>query len=381
MAKNGTPTSNDGGLLLNAEPFGFGPTAAIADFFPHLRKMFGRVGYIGTGHTLDLQTKLPYDTIHGITGTEDALIAQGLRELRDRYDVMLTALDFSMAEKALTAGFRVVIYDPLTWYWREIPPVVNHPDCLYVAQDFFGVRERCVAARIRAPHVVAPIVDATQPVPSAEREHVLLNLGGLANPLWSAADTLAYARLMVDSFLACTSGKSIVIAANAALAREFADVGARNYTREEMQEVLRKACYAFMTPGLGNIYDAARFGTPTVWLPPANDSQGQQRDLLQAHGRLDGAIDWRDFVPGAEIDYRGDQQLVLTGISAAVEQASSDRASQCRFAALMARLSDEAHLTTTGKCSALLDQFGSGGAVQVANLVLRFAKEGPYAHV
>jgi hypothetical protein len=381
MAKNDTRTSNDRGLLLNAEPFGFGPTAAIADFFPHLRQMFGRVGYIGTGHTLDLQTKLPYDTIHGVTGTSDALIAQGLRELRDRYDVMLTALDFGMAEKALNAGFRVVIYDPLTWYWREIPPIVNDPRCLYVAQDFFGVRERCIAAGIRAPQVVAPIVDAIQPVPHAERQHVLLNLGGLANPHWSAADTLAYARLMVDSFVSCTGGQDIVIAANAALAKEFASVGARNYSREEMQEVLRKARYAFMTPGLGNIYDAARFGTPTIWLPPANDSQGQQRDLLRAHGRLDGAIDWQDFLDGAEIDYRGDQQLVLRGISAAVVKASRDKASQSRFAALMARLSDEAQLTSTGNCSALLDDFGSGGAVQVANLVLRFAKEGLYARV
>ena len=34
-------------LLLNAEPFGFGPTAAIADCFPHLREHFGKVGYGG----------------------------------------------------------------------------------------------------------------------------------------------------------------------------------------------------------------------------------------------------------------------------------------------------------------------------------------------
>lgn len=30
-----------------------------------------------------------------------------------------------------------------------------------------------------------------------------------------------------------------------------------------------------MTPGLGNIYDAATFAKHVVWLPPANDSQGQ----------------------------------------------------------------------------------------------------------
>lgn len=379
MAKNDTPISNDGGLLLNAEPFGFGPTAAIADFFPHLRRMFGKIGYIGCGHTLDLQTKLPYDTILGITGASDALVAQSLTELRRDYDVMLTALDFGMAENALNTGYRVVIYDPLTWYWRDIPPVVNR--CLYIAQDFFGVRDRIAAAGLRAPQVVAPIGDTGNHVPHEKRDCVLLNLGGLANPYWTPAGTLAYARLMVDAFMSCHHGKSTVIAANAALAREFAHLGARNYLREEMQQVLRRAKYAFMTPGLGNIHDAARFGTPTVWLPPANDSQGQQRNLLQSHQRLDAAIDWQDFLPDVCIDYRADQQLVLHGIGAAVTHVSRDKRCQSRFSALFAHLSEEVQRKTTGACSALLEDFGSGGASQVANLVLRFAKEGSYAHL
>jgi hypothetical protein len=380
MANNGTPTSSSDGLLLNAEPFGFGPTAAIADFFPHLRRMFGKIGYIGGGHTLDLQTRLPYDTVHGITETDDAVVAQALRELRKEYSVFLTALDFGMAEKALNAGFRVVIYDPLTWYWREMPPVVHR--CLYVAQDFFGVRERISAEKTGATAVVPPIVDA--PATPAQRNVVLLNLGGLANPSWSEGDTLAYARLIVESFAAAMKQRgetNFVIATNARLAREFAHLNARNYTREEMQDVLRTARYAFMTPGLGNIYDAARFGTPTIWLPPANDSQGQQRDLLKAHDRLDAAIDWNSLLPGTEIDYRGEQESILLAIAAAVARATGNMDARDRLTALIARLSDEASKTSTGKCAALLQQFGSGGAAQVANLVLRFAKEGTHAHV
>jgi hypothetical protein len=368
MANSDTLTCDEG-LLLNAEPFGFGPTAAIADFFPHLRRVFGKLGYIGVGHTLDLQRKLPYDKLvdAGQWGVDFLL-----RDLRGEYATFLTALDFDMAEAALRAGYRVVIYDPLTWYWPSIPPVVH--DCLYIAQDFFGVRKR-LAGTIAAPQVVAPIVDPAPPL-KGEREHVLLNLGGLSNPYWSAEDTHAYARLMIEAFVACTGGESIVIAANSRLAADFAQYGVRNYSREEMQEVLRKAKYAFMTPGLGNIYDAARFGTPTVWLPPANDSQGQQRDLLQAHGRLDGAIDWQNFLANAVIDYRAEQQLVLRSIGKAVASAAGDPASQLRFAALMARLSDEAKRTVTGRCSQLLVDFGCGGASQVSALVLGFAKGG-----
>lgn len=407
MASNGMPTSSSEGLLLNAEPFGFGPTAAIADFFPHLRRMFGRVGYIGASHTLDLQTRLPYDTVYGITDTQDALVSQALRELRTHYSVFFTALDFAMAEKALNAGFRVVIYDPLTWYWRELPPVANH--CLYIAQDFFGVRERIAKAGVRNPRVVAPIVDAPGALQASEagdapdapdartrqlaiaslqdapsRGHVLLNLGGLSNPTWSADDALAYARLIVEGFAASMKARgetNFVIATNAGLAREFAHLNARNYTRDEMQRVLRTARYALMTPGLGNIYDAARFNTPSIWLPPANDSQGQQRDLLRQNDILDAAIDWSDLLPGTNIDYRAEQEQVLFLIAEAVANTSRNDDARARLTALMARLSDEVSSTSTGKCSALLQQFGSGGALEVANLVLRFAKERNHAHL
>jgi len=124
-------------LLLNAEPFGFGPTAAIADCFPHLREHFGKVGYVGVGFTLDLQRPLPYDSLHDVTGVPAELSDAVLADIFSQYDIFLTALDFCMAEKARAAGLTVVIYDPLTWYWKTIPQVVKDAD-LYIAQDFFG---------------------------------------------------------------------------------------------------------------------------------------------------------------------------------------------------------------------------------------------------
>ena len=61
-------------LLLNAEPFGFGPTAAIASFFSYLRKDFKFLGYLGKGHTLDLQMTLAYDAIYDVSDSSDAKI-------------------------------------------------------------------------------------------------------------------------------------------------------------------------------------------------------------------------------------------------------------------------------------------------------------------
>jgi hypothetical protein len=70
MAKKNTEQTKQR-LLLNAEAFGFGPTAAIADCFPFLKERFSTIGFIGSGHTLDLQRPLAYDAIHDVSRSKE----------------------------------------------------------------------------------------------------------------------------------------------------------------------------------------------------------------------------------------------------------------------------------------------------------------------
>lgn len=126
-------------LLLNAEPFGFGPSAAIASFFPHLREKFDFIGYVGSDHTLDLQTRLPYNEIHNLNEARNKKIY--LQEIIPKYDLVLTASDFSFSEIACSLQIDTIIYDPLTWYWRSIPKEISRSQ-LYIAQNFFGVEYR-----------------------------------------------------------------------------------------------------------------------------------------------------------------------------------------------------------------------------------------------
>jgi hypothetical protein len=191
-----------------------------------------------------------------------------------------------MAEKALGQGLTVCIYDPLTWYWKTIPAVVRDVD-LYIAQNFFGVEERLKSAEFAAANcqTVAPIVgqqpdNQSNGKADSTKDLVLVNLGGLSNPLWTGNEALTYARQILEAVLPTLAGQKVVVAANSAISAALAHLGAKNLSREQMQVVLQQAKYALMTPGLGNIYDAARFDTPTIWLPPANDSQGQQLALL-----------------------------------------------------------------------------------------------------
>jgi len=386
-------------LLLNAEPFGFGPTAAIADCFPFLREHFGKVGYVGVGFTLDLQRPLPYDALHDITGVTTELQDAVLADIFAQYDVFLTALDFGMAEKARAAGLKVIIYDPLTWYWKAIPPVVKDAD-MYIAQDFFGVRERMAAephnfnaANVR---VVPPIIGDVGSS-AGQRDTVLLNLGGLNNPFWSAEGTLAYARLIVEAFAKVASNVDVVItankciAANTRIAEELAEFGVKNLSRSEMQAVLKGAKFALMTPGLGNIYDAARFDIPTIWLPPANDSQGQQLFMLVEADMIDGHVDWHHLLPGKAIDYSAEQTVVLKKVADAVTRTCDSKTAKRVLERHLAesieslartiewrletRRSSSSRPPVLSLTSQLVDKFGSGGAREVGRLVAELVCE------
>jgi len=347
-------------LLLNAEPFGFGPTAAIATFFPYLRQNFEYIGYLGKHHTLDLQKDLSYDAIHNVS----QLSGQEIKQILSGYDIFITALDFETAALAKSIGLKVIIYDPLTWYWKLVPEIVSQCD-LYLAQDFFGVKERLQKEQNLFPkniQIVPPIV--SQKRPRTSKRYTLINLGGLQNPLWSVDDVFRYAKTFIEAIRQCVSqDEELIIATSNAIAVKLNDSKVRSYNRAEMYDVLENTKYAFMTSGLGNIYDAAKFDIPTIWLPPANDSQGQQLDLLKKHGMSDGQIDWADL--GKPIDYFAEQAVVLKNIKDAIYSVSGP---SIHISELCQKISKKEGSSTT----ALLEQFGTGGAERVGVLIYEF---------
>jgi len=355
-------------LLLNAEPFGFGPTAAIAAMMPHLRAHFSNIGYAGTGHTLDLQKNLPYDQVHDIGG----LPPEKLGAVLSGYDVLLTASDFGMAEAARRQGLKVCIYDPLTWYWPEIPAAAKQAD-LYIAQDFYGVRERIAAEfnSLAKCEVVPPII---RPVADEKpRGHILINLGGLQNPFWAVEDAARYAGSLLDCLRAAIPAtEKIIVATSRAIAEKLTDPDAKTYSVEEMADLRQRSKVAFMTPGLGNIFDAAADNVPTVWLPPANDSQGQQADIIRARNLCDAIIDWADLSPGLGINYKSPQPAVLAHITATVRQFAVSPLLQQEFSRLAGKACRDIAGRPHSAAQALLKQFGENGASAAAKSVVRY---------
>ncbi|AZS85977.1 hypothetical protein ELQ87_18075 [Streptomyces griseoviridis] len=374
-------------VLVNAQPFGFGPAAAAAVLADELAPHCDRLAYIGAGHTLDLQRRPPYTAVHDITGLPEPARLDRLRQLGEDYDLLLTAMDFPMAALARRAGLRVAVYDALTWYWPDLPAVVRDPSVLYLAQDFFGVRERVALETPSTGRavVVAPLI-APGPPWRGGGGHVLVNLAGLHNPFWHPRETAAYARLMVAAVRAGTpAGLRVTVAASRLTAGELAGPAREptgptecgpgttvgTYRRAEVLRLMSEAAYAFMTPGLGNVYDAAATGVPTVWLPPANNTQGLQSGLLHAHGCCDARMDWAGL--GHAVDYRAPEAVAMAGLAAAVRETGDDRRLRDLLTGLVTTASAALDGTVPGLARALTDRFGHGGARDAAAEVVKWA--------
>lgn len=338
-------------LLINAEEFGFGPTAAIADFFPYLRERFSHIAYVGSGHSLDLQRAFDYDAFY------DHFDEQILED----YDLFFTALDFEKAERAVAIGKPTIIYDPLCWYWPEMPKVVSQ-NVLYLAQAFHGVEERLILEKEKFsnPIIVKPITIYPK------KSLVLLNMGGIQNPYWSLETCLEYARNIIRAFKEnVRPDEETIILSSSKIADALPDV--QSMTREEVLNLLPNVKYAIQTPGLSNIYDVSAMNIPTLYLPPANDSQGQQLELIVQHQQADAYIDWKDISSDLTIDYHAGQQEVFAAIEQNIQQFQNKKIYE-QFVHLFQN-------SLTKLSRSLIDQYGSGGAQEVVDHIVTYAEK------
>lgn len=303
-------------ILMNAEAFGFGPSAVIASIFPALSQysVITQIDYIGEKHTLDLQKKLYYQHIFDIS---DEIM---FKNIVSQYDVFITALDFEKAQWAIDINIPTIIYDSLSWYWRKLHSAIYQCN-YYLAQNFYHVPERLQQINIKHYELIPPLVDdgSDFSLDNSNDSFVLINFGGLENPLWESYITLQYMENILHVLIPYLKDKNInyKIACNVKHAEYFKQYGAKNYAYQDMQALVRKANFIYATSGLGNIYECSQYQKKCLFLPPANDSQGQQISILDNLNLVDSFIDWKDL--GFQIDYQEKQKIVLQQIEHAIE--------------------------------------------------------------
>ncbi|MFI1104973.1 hypothetical protein [Streptomyces melanogenes] len=357
-------------LLLNAQPFGFGPAAATAVLAEELARLGCVLDYVGEAHTLDLQRTPPYRAIHDWTDvSQDERLAR-LTETAREYDLFVTAMDFPAADLARRAGLDVAVYDALTWFWPEIPATARDA-VLYLAQDFFGVRERIQAdPALRSRALVVPPLIPPRRTWRPGR-HVLVNLGGLHNPYWTTDDAVAYARLMLDAVRAAQPvARPLVATASRRVAAGLADPAVGTYEHAAVLDLMGSAAYACMTPGLGHIYDAAVTQVPTLWLPSVNESHPAQASRLAAHGYCDAHLDWADL--GQAVDAATPTPAFLAAVAANVRRTAATPALRETLTARIAKLTAGLG-RAPGRARSLTDRFGHGGTRRAATALVRQA--------
>ncbi len=364
-------------VLMNAEAFGFGPSAAIAEFFPYLRERICSFAYIGSGHTLDLQNKLPYDKVFNLDSVDKEKRRDYFDSIAKDYDVLITASDFETALWAKESGLKVIIYDPLTWYWPHLPKVIEQAD-FYIAQNFFGVAERLKCESEQFPEfvIVPPIVSGISNRKSTNT--LLVNMGGLSNPYLENKDIQTFASVIFNTVheVLHSQFQDIHFVTNKKIADHFH--GPHQVTTllpSEVQEILSQSRLAIMTSGLGNIYEASAMEKEILWLPPANDSQGQQIKLLQQHQMIDFSIDWHHLLDDeGPIDYFAPQEEVLQRIAICMRKLGSDPKAQAKLKSIIEKVSMNA-LKKQPALTKLTKTFEVGGAKQAAESILQWLSD------
>ncbi|WP_257293998.1 glycosyltransferase family protein [Endozoicomonas sp. YOMI1] len=369
-------------ILFNAEPFGFGPSAAIGEIFPYVRKHARHLAYIGEKHTLDIQSKYPYNRI--IDCTEQGSVTDRkekyLRHLRE-YDLFITACDLEVAGWAKEAGLEVIVYDPLSWYWKEVSPAITHAD-LYLVQNFLTVQERLQENRNKLPEtiVVPSIVSGLQ---SHQDKHpqtntaslLLVNTGGLMNPLVNSSVMMNYAKIIMNCINQTLGSHydQLHFLGSRTLAEATRDqFEVQTLAPDQVQDVLQQSTVALMTPGLGNIFEAAALGKKIIWLPPANDSQGQQLTLLKQNHMVDASIDWHDIFPETPpIDYFKSQGEVMESITHRIKRLTTEPAAITTLSRLMDIAHHQLSHTDEPSLSELDRRFSHGGGKVIADQILQ----------
>lgn len=293
-------------VLFNAEPFGFGPSAAIVEIFNVLKSNFPDIfaGYIGSGHDLDLQKDLAYDDIFSSKEENECITY-----MKD-YDIFITAMDRNMAYLAKKAGLFVIFYDALAWYWTDF----SHMEYVdyYIYQSFLKLPNFPKNSPSYLVEI-APLgleVEKNQNIKD-KKDYALINFGGLQNFYWTPDVLSAYVRLVLDAVHPALKRyfSEVVILSNSKIAQEFKEYGVKTVAPDIAKQLMSQAVLTLATPGLGNIYDLANLGVNCLFLPPANDSQGQQLEILTKNGIVNTSLDWGQW--GCKINYFQEQTAVM----------------------------------------------------------------------
>lgn len=95
------------------------------------------------------------------------------------------------------------------------------------------------------------------------------------------------------------------------------------WSHARMQRELANASLLVTCPGLNSVLEAISLGTPVAFLPPMNNSQAAQLDVLQAAGLARLRMDWTALTGLAGAGRHPDPQQAFAEIARCVDASRS----------------------------------------------------------
>lgn len=296
-------------ILSSAESFGYGPSSKLVSIVRSLTKKMGcKVDFLGEGAALNfaLQNSLTFSSVHEYDGTYPD---------SSDYNMVLSVMNPYTILWGWFHRKKCIYVDSLYWFWKfeeenferlenliiELTNAESIDAVWALVKDVPGHHMHYIAHRLatiscnqyfndeiygkdvfrdKISNIIPinPIVDITYKE-EAERDTILISLGGLLSPLNQKKEALAYVNLilrMIEEFVSKASNKyKIILATNPEVAKLIKHVpggiSVASFSQEEMLKTINRSALVLTSAGITTMYECLIYETPFFVLPELHD--------------------------------------------------------------------------------------------------------------
>jgi hypothetical protein len=259
----------------------------------HIQKIF-----FGSGVAYDLAKLHTFDEMYKLDSHDREKIVKILRTA----DIFVNVMDFPMGRLVKEARCVYFLIDSLLWFWSSLPEGVQYAD-IYFCQNFFcPVESKIQAYKLKNAKVIGPIINNNfKHFP--KKDQVIINFGGLENPYIEIGSNSNYPFIMLTILFPIlqthfssilVTGRERVMEMCRSRFSETKSLRFRNLSQREMLEELCQSVALLTAPGIQTFYDASD-KVPIFCLPPQNDSNIRNLDILVEHKVIKHYLTWRDL--------------------------------------------------------------------------------------
>lgn len=291
-------------ILLIAEPFGFGPAGSLMACRSQIENPDYRWRYIGPSFTAHIVMQEQFEQCFFMDNHD--VLPEQVHDLIAWADIILSGTEFRVAEIIKDTTKKLIIYDPLFWFWPSLPEL-SYQNTYFICPNFDGLQEKfCQIPAHRKPYYFIsrpPRYSRKDTFPADWHSFLLINLCGLVNPVLTLD---GYYEMLLDCLEKVLSGskwQKITVTGNRSLIeqitqqRRWHQFEFQTFTHDDMIKWLSCANLFITSPGLNSALEAMSLEVPTAFLPPQNNSQAYQLEIFQKHGLLPVSMDWNSFLP------------------------------------------------------------------------------------